>query len=209
MKTQEKIDLSKLHKEDYVAPKKPVLLNIHKATYLAISGQGEPGGTVFSQRIGALYGVAFTVKMTRKFAGEQDYVVGRLEAQWWGDDENENFAQSPKEQWRWRLLIRTPDFIRTEELAKAVAVLKKRGTTEPVEDVRLESMAEGRCVQMLHVGPYEREGETIAVMQAYAATHGLKLHGRHHEIYISDPRRVPPEKLKTILRHPVTKDGAA
>jgi len=208
MKTQEKIDLSKLHKEEYAAPKKPVLLDIGPATYLAISGQGEPGGPLFTQHIGALYAVAFTIKMTRKFAGEQDYAVGKLEAQWWCDGPEDNFAQVPKTQWRWRLLIRTPDFVKASELARAVEVLKKKGKTEPVEAVRLESVAEGRCVQMLHVGPYDREPETLAVMKAHAEKHGLKFHARHHEIYLSDPRRVPPEKLKTILRHPVTQAAA-
>jgi hypothetical protein len=205
MKTQEKIDLGRIHKEAYAAPKKPVLLDIGPATYLAISGQGEPGGPLFIQHIGALYGVAFTVKMTRKFPSQQDYVVGKLEAQWWCDGSEENFAHVPKDQWRWRLLIRTPEFVTAGELARAVEVLKKKGKTEPVEAVRLESLAEGRCVQMLHIGPYDREDETLAVMKAHAEKHGLKFQGRHHEIYLSDPRRIPPEKLKTILRHPVTR----
>ena len=208
MKTPQKIDLLRLHRADYAAPKKPVLLDIRPATYLSINGQGEPGGVRFSRCIGALYAMAYTVKMTRKFAGKQDYGIGKLEAQWWGDDDTGNFANLPKEQWRWRLLIRTPEFVRSDELVKAVAVLKKRGKSEPVEEVRLETVAEGRCVQMLHTGPYEREGETSALMQAHAAKHGLEFHGRHHEIYLSDPRRVPPAKLRTILRHPVLVDGA-
>ncbi len=208
MKTQEKIDLSKLHKEEYVAPRKPLLVNIKEASYLAISGQGEPGGTEFTEKIGALYGVAFTVKMTRKFAGQQDYAVGKLEGQWWCDSGQENFAQVPRDQWRWKLLIRTPDFVEADDLAKAVVVLRQRGKREPVHEVRLESLAEGLCVQMLHVGPYDRERETIAVMQAHAESNSLKFHGRHHEIYLSDPRRVPPERLKTILRHPVRKGDA-
>lgn len=203
--TQEKIDLCKLHKADYATPKKPVLLDIKPATYLAISGQGKPGGPLFTQHIGALYGMAYTIKMTRKFAGEQDYVVGKLEAQWWAGDSSEDLAKVPMSQWHWRLLIRTPDFISKEDLAKAVAALKKKGKSEPVEEVRLESVAEGKCVQMLHVGPYDQENRTVNTMKEYAAAHGLKAHGRHHEIYISDPRRVPPEKLKTILRHPVRK----
>jgi hypothetical protein len=202
MKTQDKIDLYKLHKDDYVAPKKPVLLAIKKATYLAIDGQGEPGGEAFSERIGALYGIAFTVKMTRKFGGQQDYAVCKLEAQWWAEGE-ENFSRAPKNRWCWKLLIRTPEFVRDAELEKAVAAILKKGKVSPVKEVRLESFVEGQCVQMLHVGPYDREHETIALMQAHAESKGLRFGGRHHEIYLSDPRRVPPERLKTILRQPI------
>ncbi len=209
MKTQAKIDLYKLHKADYVTPRKPILVNIKEATYLAISGQGEPGGEVFTEKIGALYGVAFTIKMTRKFAGQQDYAVGKLEGQWWSEKAQENFSRTPKDQWRWKLLIRTPDFVTQDELARAVETLLKRGKTQPVREVRLESLAEGHCVQMFHVGPYERERETIALMEANAEKNGLQFHGRHHEIYLSDPRRVPAERLKTILRQPVKKIGAA
>ncbi len=203
MKTKAKIDLYKLHKTDYVTPRKPVLLTIGEATYLSISGQGEPGGAVFTEKIGALYGVAFTIKMTRKFAGEQDYAVCKLEGQWWADGQ-ENFSRVPKEEWRWKLLIRTPGFVNANELNKAVAVLLKRGKSSSVREVRLESFVEGFCVQMLHVGPYEREHETVALMKAHAEKNSAKFYGQHHEIYLSDPRRVPPERLKTILRHPVT-----
>lgn len=207
MKAPEKIDLSKLHKQDYVAPKKPVLLTIKKATYLAVTGQGEPGGQAFSDRIGALYGVAFTMKMTRKFAGKQDYTISKLEAQWWADSASEDFSRVPKEHWRWKLLIRTPSFIKQSELDKTAVLLIERGKSPLVREVALESFTEGLCVQMLHVGPYERESGTIAIMQAHAEKNGLVFHGRHHEIYISDPRRVPPERLKTILRHPATKEN--
>jgi hypothetical protein len=200
-----KINLYELHKDDYVTPKQPVLLTIKKATYLAISGQGEPGGPAFIERIGAMYGMAFTMKMTRKFAGRQDYAVCKLEAQWWDENGEEDFSRTPKDRWCWKLLIRTPSFVTKKELAKTADLLVKRGKGQVVKDVQLESFTEGRCVQMLHVGPYEREHETIALMQAHAEKNGLKFHGHHHETYISDPRRVPPERLKTILRHPVTK----
>jgi hypothetical protein len=202
MKTQEKIDLYRLHKNDYAAPKKPVLLDVAPATYLAISGKGEPGGDVFTASIAALYGMAYTIKMTRKFAGGRDYAVCKLEGLWWSDSST-CFAQLPRDQWQWLLCIRTPDFIIYEDLDKAAAVLRKRGKGEDVKRVTLATLAEGKCVQMLHVGPYDQEGRTIAIMQAFADKQGFELHGRHHEIYLSDPRRVAPEKLKTILRHPV------
>ncbi len=197
-----KIDLFKTHQREYAMPKKPVLVEIAPANYLTISGAGKPGGPEFEACIGALYGTAFTIKMTRKFGGQQDYAVCKLEGQWWTDSGND-FSKVPPEKWRWKLMIRTPHFVQQEELDKAAAVLLKRGKGEEVRRVRLERLEEGSCVQMLHVGPYEKECETIAVMKAFAEKEHYGFHGRHHEIYLSDPRRVPPERLKTILREPV------
>jgi hypothetical protein len=205
MKAQPKLDLYKTHRDEYAAPKQPVLLHIKPARYLAISGQGAPGGNSFTARIGALYAIAFTVKMTRKFAGRRDYAVCKLEGQWFFDDEP---AKIPKDQWRWKLLIRTPDFVTPAELDKAAATLLQRGKPAEVKEVKLERLEEGRCVQMLHVGPYEREPETMATMKSFAGRKGLQLAGPHHEIYLSDPRRVPPERLRTILRAPVAKSTA-
>jgi len=102
-------------------------------------------------------------------------------------------------------MIRTPDIVTKDELQKAVSVLIEKGKSPAVREVKLESVSEGLCVQMLHVGPYDREGETIELMKAFAEQQGLEFHDRHHEIYLSDPRQVAPERLKTILRHPVRK----
>jgi len=200
--TQEKVDLYKLHPEEYKATRKPGLAAIGKASYLTIEGRGEPGSEAFTASIGALYGVAFTVKMTRKFDGRQDYAVSKLEAQWWRDGQA-NFASAPKRDWKWKLLIRTPEFVKQKEVDRAVAVLLKRGKGKDVERVALETLFEGECVQMLHVGPYETEQETVKAMEAFAASKGRTFQGRHHEIYLSDPRRVEASKLKTILRMPV------
>ena len=200
-----KLDLYKLHKAEYATPKEPVLVRAKPARYLAISGQGAPGGTRFTACIGALYGAAFTIKMTRKFAGKQDYAVCKLEGQWFFDGDP---APIPKDQWKWKLMIRTPDFISPEDLRAAVDTLLKRGKSREVEEVTLETIDEGLCVQMLHVGPYDKEAETVALMQSFAQANGLKLSGPHHEIYLSDPRRVPPERLKTILRVPALKQDS-
>jgi hypothetical protein len=202
MPTPDKIDLYKLNRNEYVTPKQPVLIRTKPAHYLAISGQGAPGGDRFSACIGALYALAFTIKMTRKFAGKQDYAVCKLEGQWFFDGDP---AAIPKEQWRWKLLIRTPDFITERDRAQAVATLVKRSKPREVEEVKLEGIVEGPCVQMLHVGPYEREHETVALMRKFAESKGLGFAGVHHEIYLSDPRRVSPERLKTILRQPVSR----
>jgi hypothetical protein len=187
-----KIDLYKLHRNEYAATRKPALVKIDPAKYLAIEGHGAPGTEMFSAGIGALYGVAFTVKMARKFSGKQDYAVCKLEGQWWSDSD-QDFMAAPKHAWRWNLLIRTPNFVTAREVDGAIAALLKRGKAETVKSVRLESLSEGKCVQMLHVGPYDKEHETIASMKALADSNGLSFHGRHHEIYLSDPRRVAPE----------------
>jgi len=205
MAADEKIDLYKQHKDQYKAPKKPVLLTAHEAMYLAIDGRGEPGGDEFTDRIGALYGAAYTIKMTRKFAGWQDYVVCKLEALWWLDDNKQDFETAPPDLWNWKLMIRTPRIVKQQELDKAVSVLIEKGKSPRVREVGLETISEGSCVQMLHVGPYNKERETLAVMKEFTEEQGLQFHGWHHEIYLSDPRRVAPERLKTILRHPVRK----
>jgi hypothetical protein len=197
----DKIELYKLHKNEYVTPGKPVLLRTKPAQYLAISGEGAPGGERFSACIGALYAIAFTIKMTRKFAGKQDYAVCKLEGQWHFDGE----PAAPKEQWRWKLLIRTPDFVTQGDLKQAVSKLLAKGKPRVVEEVQLEGIDEGQCVQMLHVGSYERERETMSQMREFAASQGFEFTGLHHEIYLSDPRRVPAERLKTILRQPVAR----
>ena len=196
-----KLDLYKTFSEDYVASRVPVIVTVRPAFYLAIEGEGAPGAEVFQRKINGLYNVAFTVKMASKFAG-RDYAVSKLEAQYHARG-NGCFMEEPKETWRWKLLIRTPDFIKKKEIQEAMAHLLGKGKPPEVGEVALEKIEEGRCVQALHKGPYEREGETIELMEEAARKEGLRLHGLHHEIYLSDPRRAAPEKLRTILRHPV------
>lgn len=201
MKTTEKLDLYQQNKLEYVATPKPALVETHRATYLCIDGKGTPGGANFTEAVGALYGVAYTVKMTHKFAGRQDYSVCKLEALW--PDSISHAAQSEKNNWTWQLLIRTPDFIAQRDIDQAVETLEKRGRGETADRVQLRTLDEGLCVQALHVGPYSTEEVTIAAMQAFAGKKGMQIRGAHHEIYLSDPRRTDPSKLKTILREPV------
>ena len=199
-----KLDLYVLHKSDYVAPRTPVLLEIQTARYLVIAGGGRPGDKMFQTKIGALYNVAFTIKMACKFAG-RDYAVCKLEGLWWGHRQDGDFLAEPPGDWNWKLMIRVPDFIGGRDLSEAIAKLKARGKAPEVAEVALERLAEGRCVQMLHVGPYAKEGETIARMKEFAGQQGFAYEGLHHEIYLSDPRRVAPERLRTILRQPLRK----
>jgi len=195
------LDLYAAHRAEYVTPKTPVLVRVGSARYLGITGRGAPGGDAFTEAIGALYGVTFTVKMARKFAGTL-YTVSKLEGLWWGDRDG-NFMSQPREQWNWQLLIRTPEFITSPEVELAVATLIDRGKSSRVQDVGLVTLDEGLCVQMLHIGPYTEEQRTLEQMHRAAEAEGRRVHGRHHEIYLSDPRRVAPERLRTILRLPV------
>jgi hypothetical protein len=202
MAAPKKFDIYKEFAADFVTPKLPVFVDIGRAQYLAIAGRGEPGGKNFQAAIGALYNVAFTVKMARKFAG-RDYTVSKLEGLWWADDRNQSFMEVPPSAWNWKLMIRVPDFINHKEVAGAIGKLLAKSKPKEVAGVKLEELREGKCIQVLHLGPYDKERPTISRMESHAEANGSKFHGLHHEIYLSDPRRVAPAKLRTILRHPV------
>lgn len=202
MPTAPKLDLYKKHRTEYIAPKKPTLVKTKPAQYIAISGSGAPGSAGFQNKIGALYGVAFTLKMAKKFAGK-DYKVCHLEGLYWGSEKEDNMLSIDPKELNWTLLMRVPDFIKGKDLQQAIAQLHGKRKTGAFDAVRLERIDEGTCVQMLHVGPYNQECGTITQMISYAKEKGLGCHGKHHEIYLSDPRRVAPERLRTILRLPV------
>ena len=189
-----KLDLYREHRDEYVAPRDPALVDVAPARYLAIVGRGKPGGAEFANAVGALYTVSFTIKMASKAAGS-DYAVSKLEGLWW--------KEGSAVEWTWQLMIRVPEFITRTHLADAVKKLLDREKDEIVTRVTLETLDEGKCVQVLHIGPYTAEQPTIAKMRAFAKQQGLSFKGRHHEIYLSDPRRVEADKLRTILRQPV------
>lgn len=177
-------------------------MQIGRAHYLSIEGEGDPDSVVFSDAIGALYAVAFTVKMARKFAGT-DYAVAKLEALWWVNLPDVDLMATPRGRWHWKLMIRIPEFITSAEIVAAIKDLVAREKPHSVKYVRRISVTEGKCVQVLHLGPYTEEAISIGRMRTYAAEHGFRFAGTHHEIYLSDPRRVAPEKLRTILRQPI------
>jgi len=204
MATAAKLDLYKLHAAEYVKPRHPVLVATKPARYLTVDGSGDPNGPAFGEKVGALYAMAWTIKMGKKQQG-RDFKVAGLEGLWWctGCDPARWMIDQSKRSWRYKLLIRVPDFIKPPCLAMARGMLLAKEQGRAVRDVKLERIAEGKCVQMLHVGPYMAEQATLDAMLAFAKEQRLRFTGRHHEIYLSDPRRTKPEKLKTILRHPV------
>ena len=196
-----KVDLYKKYHSEYVTPKEPLFVTIGPAKYLAFTGTGAPAGDRFQQGVAAIYSVAFTLKMAEKSAGH-DYKVCHLEAQWWTDEGTKFSGQKPDD-WHWRLLIRVPDFVTETDVRQAIETVVAKGKTVAAREVKLEQLDEGRCVQVLHVGPYAAEKASVQKMHQVAKERGLHFRGPHHEIYLSDPRRVPEQRLRTILRYPV------
>lgn len=187
----------------YTARKVPEIIEIPEGRFLTFVGRGAPESEVFQQAIGALYAVAYGLKFNLK-AGGKDFRVPALEGLWWVDDPPA-WLTTPREQWNWKLLIRMPDVV-TDDLFSRVrqqAIAKKKAPE--IGQVEFETFAEGLVAQVLHVGPFSAEPETIQRLHAFIQESGYKPRGLHHELYLSDFRRTAPEKLKTILRQPVAK----
>ncbi|WP_020620708.1 GyrI-like domain-containing protein [Paenibacillus daejeonensis] len=200
---QTKLDLFKSDKPYYGATTAPQLVQLTPIPYLSITGQGAPDREPFVQAVESLYTVAYAIKNSCK-KESQDFVVPKLEGLWWANGER-HMLDIPRDQWQWKLLIRMPDYVdarNTEDASKLAAAKKK--TLEPIRRVTFEILNEGTCVQMLHVGPYSTEPETIEQMHSYIEARRLVQAGLHHEIYLSDPRKVKPDQMKTIIRYPVT-----
>ena len=193
----------KLYKGEYRRALKPVLFKASPARYLSIGGSGEVDGA-FGDLTGHLYNMAYTIKMASKKAGF-DYKVCPLEARYWtqGQAGPYDFAQRPMDEWQWQVMVRTPLEIGEADLSVALDVLLGKGKSEVLREVELIDLDEGVCAQVLHVGPYSESKRSTDLLVAMGAVEGLVPIGSHHEIYLSDPRRVPPERLKTLLRLPL------
>jgi hypothetical protein len=196
-----KLDLAKEYRSYYRAGKKPEVVEFGPAWYLAITGQGAPAGQVFTSRVEALYPLAYGVKKVCKGQGN-DFGVPKLEGLWWVEDDRPAL-EVPREQWCWKLLIRMPDFVTEEMVAAVRPEVARKKKNELIEEIAFEEMAEGKCVQIMHVGPYADEPQTIDRLMAFVEANGLVVSGLHHEIYLSDPRRTAPEKMRTLIRYPV------
>lgn len=206
-------DFKKECKEFYMAKNKPEIVMVPKMNYIAVRGRGNPNeeGGAYQQAISILYAVAYTLKMSYKtdhrIEGFYDYVVPPLEGFWWQDGVD-GVDYSHKETFNWISVIRIPDFISEEDFKWAVetASEKKKMDCSKAEYLTLE---EGLCVQIMHIGPFDDEPKTVMLMDAYLQENGFvndfSSERMHHEIYLSDARRVPPEKLKTVIRHPIKK----
>jgi hypothetical protein len=195
------IDLTKEDKKYYSAKTEPQFVEFTKLSYLAIEGKGEPAGKTFTEAVQALYPLAYDIKGVYK-KDDRDFAVAKLEGLWWVKS-NMPALEVPRSEWYWKLLIRLPDFV-TFEIVENVKqeVIKKKGV-DLIKEIKFEKITEGKCVQVLHIGPYSTEPETIEKMRKAMKENDLTENGFHHEIYLSDPRKTPPQKMKTILRQPV------
>ncbi len=199
----QKIDLKKTHKDLFSARQTPKFVDVPPLRYFMIDGDGPPEGEAFREAIQALYSTAYTLKFALKKAGRIDFVVAPLEALWWSDDPRA-FEENRRDRWRWTAMVMQPEHVEDADLGDTLAELQRKGIRNPAHDrLRLEALEEGRAAQLLYVGPYNDMGPSVAELNVFAAAEGYQPHGRHHDIYLSDPRRTAPEKLKTILRQPV------
>jgi hypothetical protein len=200
-----KIDLKKSLKHLYQASaKEAALVEVPRLHYLQVEGRGDPNtAPAFPQAAEALFRVSYTLKFMVKKEQGQDYAVMPLEGLWYAEDLSA-FAQDRRDQWQWTLMILQPDFITPEAVARAVAEVRKKQGSPLLDALKLAPLSEGQAAQILHVGPYHEEAPTIARLHRFIRDKGYHFGGRHHEIYLNDPRRTAPEKLKTIIRQPVT-----
>lgn len=209
----EKFDYKKEYKEFYLPKNKPELIDVPAMNFIAVRGKGDPNEEdgEYKAALGLLYAIAFTIKMSNKgnhkIEGFFDYVVPPLEGFWWQDGVD-GVDYTHKEDYQWISLIRLPDFVTKTDFDWAVeeATRKKQADFSKVE---FYSYTEGMCVQCMHIGPYDEEPATVQAMEDYAHAMGYEIDISetrfHHEIYLSDVRRCSPEKLKTVIRHPVRK----
>lgn len=181
------------------------VVDVPPLPYLMVDGHGDPNTSQsYADALAALYPVAYALKFASKRQLDRDYVVMPLEALWWADDMSAFTSRRDKSRWSWTAMIMVPDWITGEMVEAALSAVAAKSRPAGLDRVRLETLHEGRCVQTLHAGPYDDEAAILARMhEEFIPGAGLRPTGRHHEIYLSDPRRVPPAKLRTILRQPV------
>ncbi len=206
-------DYKKEYKEFYMPKTKPSIVTIPGMNYIAVRGQGDPNmeDGEYKQSIGLLYGIAYTIKMSKKgdhrIEGYFDFVVPPLEGFWWQDGVD-GIDYAHKENFKWISVIRLPEFVTKEDFEWAVEEATKKKKTD-FSKAEFLTYDEGECVQCMHIGPYDDEPATVERMHAYMESLGYVLditdRRHHHEIYLSDARKVAPEKRKTVIRHPIRK----
>jgi len=208
-------DFKKEYREFYLPGKKPQIVTIPKMNYIAVRGSGDPNdeGGEYKKAIELLYSIAFTIKMSKRsdhrIEGYFDYVVPPLEGFWWQDGAKD-IDYGHKEDFKWISVIRLPDFVSKYDFDWAVsqAANKKKKDFSQVEFITIE---EGMCVQCMHIGSYDDEPQTVKLMDEYINENGyendLSMTRLHHEIYLSDARKVPNDRLRTVIRHPIRQRG--
>lgn len=204
----EKLDFKKADKAFYTG-KAGVwdMLDVPARSFIMMDGQGNPNGPSYARALAALYPVAYAIKFASKAVGN-DYVVPPLEALWWAENPDA-FTQNRRDEWQWTVMLRVPETVTRDafergQVAAAAKLEKKKQDVTAISELRLATLSEGRCLQTLHIGPYTDEAPVLANLHDRVMPDlGVTFHGPHHEIYLSDPRRTDPQKLKTLLRQPV------
>ncbi len=201
-----KVDFKKTLKQYYIPPIKFVTVDMPEMQFIMVDGHGDPNTTQeYKDAIEALYAVAYKMKFISKKTLEKDYTVPPLEGLWWAED-MATFLTREKSHWDWTMMIMTPEWISDEIFDEAIRQVRQAKDPTSLDQIRLERYYEGLSVQIMHFGSYDDEGPVLSQMHSdFIPNNGFVENGKHHEIYLSDPRRVVPEKLKTVLRQPVRK----
>jgi len=204
-----KVDLKK-QIAAYRAPRGSFeVIEVPPLQYLMVDGHGDPNAAEFYQdAVAAIFGVAYKLKFLSKLELERDYVVMPLEGLWWAEDMASFTTERDKSRWSWTMMNLIPGWIEPEHVERARGVVRQKNASAALESLRFEQLDEGRCVQTLHIGSYDDEAPVLDEMHhRFIPDAGLRMTGRHHEVYLTDPRRSAPEKLRTILRQPVETVG--
>ena len=199
----EKFDLKAVMKPYWSPPKRFSVIEVPSFTYLMIDGRGDPNtAPAYANAVQWLFSLSYTLKFMSKGELARDYGVAPLEGLWWTDDEGD-FAAASRDDWYWTAMVMQPEWITPEMVSRArTKVAGKLG--DAPESLRLAPFEEGLCVQIMHIGPYSAEAPTILALHSdFLPANGLIETGHHHEIYLNDPRRTAPDKLKTVIRQPV------
>lgn len=210
-------DFKKADKAFYLPGEQPGLVDVPEMNFIAVEGAGDPNeeNGAYSRAVGLLYALSYTIKMSEKagraIAGYFAYVVPPLEGLWWMEDGQPSVDYSRKSAFCWTAMIRQPDFVDDEVFAWACKQVREKKKLETAPARRLV-MAEGLCVQCMHIGPYDAEPDTVGRMERFMEESGYCLDfsasRRHHEIYLGDPRKTTPQRLRTVIRHPVRPEKA-
>ncbi|MDR2846421.1 MAG: GyrI-like domain-containing protein, partial [Candidatus Methanoplasma sp.] len=184
----------------------PSLITVPRVLFITVEGEGPPGGELFTGSIELLYSISYTIKMKGKdLNGWFDHIVPPLEGSWWSESGK---MPEDRNEWKWKLMIRQPEYVDKNVFEWASEIVKRKKPKLDVSKAVLEFIDEGACVQAMHIGPYSTEEQTMEKIREFADANALRLDtdgpGRHHEIYISDPEKTAPEKMRTVIRFPVS-----
>lgn len=201
MVASQKLDLTKHYPEYYKANDKPQIVNFEPYNYITTSGVSAPEAPIFMEGLERLYALAYGIKFICK-TNDLDFIVPKMEGFWWVDGDLP-FEDAPRKDWHWKIMFRMPDFVGETEYRTALKGLIEKNKISEEHDLVFEEVHEGLSAQLLHLGSYDQETASLDKLHSFIKQEGFEIAGYHHEIYLSDPRKVAPEKLRTILRYAI------